>query len=584
MLFRWLQENGFMLGRGSTKPRTHTLMSGGIIGVPDEEYPVFLDLYSREMGRNKKLSFSELRSAPVFRMFFDVDLVDDVGLGEDFVVTMSRTIQAVSRSYYREAAGLAGDDRTFLCVVCTTEPKAVTKDGKELTKNGFHVVLPFLRVDLEIAYQIRFNVVYELERVMGKRAAPSNPWADAIDKAPYTGGLKMCGSFKMVRCTRCDETTRKKEEERADDDRKELTKEIARLRRELFPRDRGFDYKDLSTIDDRELKEPTIYLIYGKLEEASSAGRCQDCNGRRKCLETRTYAPTMVLDSDGTNNTEIADELSRDGYKAMVYTSIRCQGDEAVTPGFKRPENVPLCPDESNRASLSNVDRKTLRAMGESEALEVMSGGVFKRDEDGVLSWAQKGPQVYDQVVLSTIETFLRGLNTGPYGKIQVKTVVEHEIRRTVSAGKISPGERIVRSIVQGGGASQAVEDKPVSVERSLLVRVAGEGSTFCANKGGYHTSNSIYFRITPESCFQKCFSRKEEVRSGGNKPCGSYRSVGVDLPRSVGRVLFPEVLVSEPPTSTMAFSDDGPRPSDWTPHKKRKLASPWGARYLRIR
>jgi len=537
-------KNDYMNNRSRTT--THTLMSGGIIGIPDDKYQDFLEYYSREVGRNKSLTFSELRSFPVSKMYFDVDLLSKDELGDDFTITLASTIQRVIRSYYTEENGFDGGEKTFQCVVCTTPSKIVTKDEEDLVKNGFHIIFPFLNIDIDKAYQMRYNAVYELERVMGKREIPSNPWADAIDRAPYKGGLKMCGSFKMVNCSKCKNS---KKEQMMEE--KELKKEIASWRKKIFPRsEKGFDYSDISTLDRDEFKDSKIYEINGKLLEISSGMTCPACT-KGKCIENRTYMPTMVLDSDGTNNVDLVEYLSKNMYETMKHTSIRCQAEDQVTPGYKRPTGVPACPDETNSASLRNLSESKIAKMDKSAIMEVLSEGVFKNDEEGVFTW--KGPQVFDDVKKNAIEKFLRGLNSGPYSKLQVKTIFNHSILKPDNGGRKGSGASMIHSIVQSNNKGGS-DDRKFNEERSLLVRVMGEGSTYCANKQGEHTSNSIYFRFTPQFCYQKCFSRKEEVRPGG-KPCGFYRSSGVELPYSLAVLLFPDEDIPVPPTSSMSFS-----------------------------
>lgn len=565
-------------------PTTHTLMSGGIISIPDDKYQDFLHLYSREVaGNNRKLTYSELRSKPVSRMYFDVDLLDEEILGEDFTMIMASTIQRVLRSYYTEQNGFTEGGEVFQCVVCTTPPKSVKKDDLDLTKNGFHIIFPFLKIDLKKAYQLRFNVVYELERVMGKRNVPSNPWADAIDKAPYSGGLKMCGSFKMVKCIKCKNAKEEKKE-----GEESLKKEIAELRKRLFPReDKKFDYKDISTLEREEFKDSLIAKLNGEFLEISAGTTCPHCfKGRH--IEDRTYMPTLVIDSDGSRNDDLVESMSKDMYKTMKYTSIRCQEDEEMTPGFKKPDGAPLCPDESNSANLRNLERSKIAKLGVAARMELMSEGVFKSDQECVLAW--KGDQVFDTDKIEIIEKYIQSLGTGPYSNIQVKTVFEHSIEKKEMTGKNTSGTKAIKAIIKSNNGDQE-EDVTYSVEKSLLVRVAGDGSTYCANKGGEHTSNSIYFRITPHYCYQKCFSRKEVVREGG-KPCGVYRSQGVPIPYDVSRHLFLEKDVPAPPTSSIEFSrvgteqakrknGHGPSCRQEECNKKNKVESIWGNRLL---
>lgn len=582
-MLKWMRKNNFINNREI--PTTHTLMSGGIISIPDEKYQDFLHLYSREVaGNNKKLTYSELRSKPVSRMYFDVDLLDEGMLGEDFTMTMAATIQRVIRSYYTEQNGFTPRGETFQCVVCTTPPKPITKDDLDLTKNGFHIIFPFLNIDLEKAYQLRFNVVYELENVMGKRNVPSNPWADAIDKAPYSGGLKMCGSFKMVKCVHCKNSKEEKKE-----DEEALKKKIGDLRRKHFPREeKKFDYNDISTLERDEFKDSMIAKLNGEFLEVSAGTTCPHCFNKGRHIEDRTYMPTLVLDSDGSRNDELVESMSKDIYKTMKYTSIRCQKDEEVTHGFKKPSGVPLCPDESNSANLRNLERSKIAKMGVAARMELMSEGVFKSDEDCVFAW--KGGQVFDTDKIGIIEKYIRSLGTGPYSNIQVKTVFEHNIEKKETTGRNTSGSKAIKALIKSNNGDQQ-EDVKYSVEKSLLVRVAGDGSTYCANKGGEHASNSIYFRITPQFCYQKCFSRKEEVRSGG-ATCGTYRSSGVPIPYEVSRRIFPEEDTPAPPTSSIEFSRVFIEPAkrkngSGAPcrqeecGKKTKIYTKWGNRLL---
>ena len=576
-----MRKNNFMNNREI--PTTHTLMSGGIISIPDDMYQDFLHLYASEVAsNNKKLTYSELRSKPVSRMYFDVDLLDDKALDEDFTVTMASTIQRVIRSYYTEQNGHTSNEDTFQCVVCTTSPKSVAKDGLELIKNGFHIIFPFLKIDLEKAYQLRFNVVYELERVMGKRNVPSNPWADALDKAPYSGGLKMCGSFKMVKCVHCKNFKKEKKEEE-----ESLRKQIGDLRKKLFPKEKEekFDYNDVSTLENEEFKDSLIAKLNGELLEVSAGTTCPHCfKGRH--IEDRTYMPALVIDSDGSRNDDLVYSLSKDMYRTMKLTSIRCPKDEDATPGFKKPEGVPSCPDESNSANLRNVERSKIVKMGLTDRMELMSEGVFKSDQDGVFTW--KGSQIFDAEKISIIEKYIRGSVPGPYSKIQVKTVFEHNIAKKETIGKNTSGTKAIKALIKSNNGDQQ-DDTDYYIEKSILVRVAGDGSTYCANKGGEHASNSIYFRITPQYCYQKCFSRKEEVRMGG-KPCGHYRSQGFPIPYDVGRQIFSEEETPAPPTSSIAFSrvvTETPKRSNGSSCgqdeciKKAKVESIWGNRFL---
>jgi hypothetical protein len=55
---------------------------------------------------------------------------------------------------------------------------------------------------------------------------------------------------------------------------------------------------------------------------------------------------------------------------------------------------------------------------------------------------------------------------------------------------------------------------------------VAGPGSTFCLNKGDYHTTSLIYFHMPLHGDLsQLCCSASSTVRTHGGVMCGNFRS-----------------------------------------------------------
>lgn len=202
-MFKWLKDNDLLGARKPGSLRTHSLMSlqhlrggklsGDLVGVPEEQYETFLKLYAEEVDlKNTSITFSEFKSDPLFRMHFDIDLLEKCTLDDVFCINMSIIMQDVIKTYYPKST----DSDIFKCIICTTK----TKDVGELIKNGYHVIYPNLSVTTEQAYQLRHNIVYKLNEILGERIPPLNPWYDAIDKSIYNNGLKMCGSYKKVKC------------------------------------------------------------------------------------------------------------------------------------------------------------------------------------------------------------------------------------------------------------------------------------------------------------------------------------------------------------------------------------------------
>jgi hypothetical protein len=78
----------------------------------------------------------------------------------------------------------------------------------------------------------------------------------------------------------------------------------------------------------------------------------------------------------------------------------------------------------------------------------------------------------------------------------------------------------------------------------SLFVKVAGHGTRYCLNKGADHTSQGIYFVVTPLSGLaQKCFCRKDVLRKDGL--CADFTSLSKPLPPALKAALFPSEALS---------------------------------------
>ncbi|CAN0423814.1 unnamed protein product [Ectocarpus sp. 8 AP-2014] len=539
-MLKWLRDKDFI--NNSDMTTTQTVMTGGVVSVPDENYDEFLQLYAEEVrSKNKTLSFSELRSDPVFCMYFDIDMLDTGALGAEASSRIFSVIQSVIRSYY---TGDQNDDR-FRCVVCDTSVKKVpSADGETtLTKNGYHVIFPNLRINLSQALQLRYSVVYELEKTLGPRTGSLNAWSDVIDKAPYTSGLKMCGSFKRVKCTDC-----KKTDPAFKDKKKTLLSSMAKLRRKIFPREPGFDYTDLSDIHSDEFKDAVFGDEYGKYLDLTGFNSCKMCLNTGKVMEKRTYMPCLVLDGGGDVDVSLLDVLRENYFEVMKYTSIRCQEDEKETRGFTIPKGVPRAPTEENGANMRTFSSKSLTHLGSDMRAFTVNNDMYLSDAQTMRLW--KGPRVEDARRLSVIESFLRKNVCSAYSSVQIRKVSESTLKKV--AQKPNGGNKMMNALIRAH-AGTTPPSPDVAVSNRYLVNVAGVGSTFCMNKGSEHTSNSVYFIITASQCFQRCFSKKSEIRQGGTT-CAEYRSGGFAVPPSVSSVLFPGEAVKTPAIASLAL------------------------------
>lgn len=430
-LRQFLSKNGFYQNKAN--PRTHTIMSGGCLYIAEDLYDEFLGMYASEVGGgNKTMAYSELRSPNVFRMYFDVDILDDRALGEEFLLQLSRSIQATIVSFY---TGVEQD--TFKCVLCSTATKEVEVSEmippphnpiglphkkkedeekkqpepervvKKFTKNGYHILFPFLNVTLEKALQLRFSVVRDLERNFGKREVAVNPWADVIDKAPYYNGLKMCGSVKSVTCSDCKGQKRKA---RSKGVVKEILHDMRKLRKRLYRRwdDPGFDYANVMSIEKDEFKNEDLADLFSRYQDETGFLMCPKCGDKGTHLEDRFYMPVSVLDYDGSVSSADLDLLNENMHEMMRWTSIRCRPSDEATGGYLIPPGY----------SSPTPDRATGALQAAGSHLERLSPGIYREainselftnDALGLKSW--KGKEILDEKTLKLITEQVRSFH-----------------------------------------------------------------------------------------------------------------------------------------------------------------------------
>lgn len=175
------------------------------------------------------------------------------------------------------------------------------------------------------------------------------------------------------------------------------------------------------------------------------------------------------------------------------------------------------------------------------------------------------------------IETFLRKNVCSAYSSVQIRKVFESKLKKV--AQKTNGGNKMMNALI-GAHAGTTPPSPDVAISNRYLVNVAGVGSTFCMNKGSEHTSNSVYFIITASQCFQRCFSKKPEIRSGGTT-CAEYRSGAFAVPPSVSSVLFPGEAVKTPVIASLALCPDPGVPKTLGNRGKKRRRMEWGSKKL---
>ena len=151
------------------------------------------------------------------------------------------------------------------------------------------------------------------------------------------------------------------------------------------------------------------------------------------------------------------------------------------------------------RPSLSTTDLSrasgTLRARKRRSLLAEIStdSDVYEDDIKGLLRW--RGDEVTNQDIIANVQSFIRtqmGVvgDQNHYANVRVKTVY----------------------VVTGKPRACWNDTDPKAHWKKMRVRVQGEGSRFCMNRGRHHESNSIYFEMERDVCHQRCFCEDDVV------------------------------------------------------------------------
>lgn len=179
--------------RGKILQPTHRLLDGGNLSVKDMH--AFYESYARAVLREENVYVVELKTEPVFKMFFDADIHSTEILDNEWCERFAKYVMGAVSELFNESIKLS----EMTMIVCKAEPKSTTKNSVECMKYGLHVVLTNLHVNREMAVRIRNAVVQKLSNNMVCNG-PTR-WEDDIDEVVYgANGLRMPFSRKMMRC------------------------------------------------------------------------------------------------------------------------------------------------------------------------------------------------------------------------------------------------------------------------------------------------------------------------------------------------------------------------------------------------
>lgn len=554
---------------------THVITSGGgYLSIPDDKRDEFEKQYATEiLHANRSVTLSELPSDRVFPMFFKINHLNRDGLTKEGMLEICTVVVGVLSRYYPDHPAAS---TVFESVAFPASSEEVQIDGSRWTKRGFALVFRKLFVTEEEALQLRYTVVCELDGHLGSLACPEYQWSDAIVRGIYTAGIEMYGWGRSVSCTKCVPVGPVNTAEQGA--LKDLGGEYAGLRRKLKPMGTDFDYASLTNIHNVEFNSLKFNQLYLRLMKLRGAKTCTLCSGNGTYMEKiRSPLPTIALDGSGSECAIATDLLTRgeDRLEVIRQTTIRAPATQECTPGFSRPTNHPVCPPAGTADLLRmSGDLRMGRGMTASLFAEATNSDVHADDLRGLLVWKGKDDEVTDPKIVDSIQEFIRvrmGVIDGEkhYGNVRVKSVYS---ATSFKKAYKKDGEKLVESMKTSNG--EVAGPKMRFQLKKLLIRVQGEGSCFCGNRGG-HESNSIFFEMGPERCWQRCFCTDETVGTSSHKTCQEY-STGDDG----GRRLSGELLDLFTPSSVTGMSRSPPvRPVVKFPKKKPRVSGRNGKR-----
>lgn len=203
-------------------------------------------------------------------------------------------------------------------------------------------------------------------------------------------------------------------------------------------------------------------LKFIKCECKSKVG-CENCQGTKKLAVKFGYQAKYVIDGSGKLNDTETERVTSNLRYALSRVSIRTREGAAPHEAFRRYEG---CPSHKKSSKRQNGHDKSVHLDDESGRKGIFTNKAAS-ETDSSLDLTEERVDILKRV-FKRLHDVYDGL----------------EIRDAVWKGD---------------------SKKPY-----LCVRVDGEGSSWCRNKGGDHQSNTVWFLITSTQAQQRCFCSKE--------------------------------------------------------------------------
>lgn len=186
----WITKNKFYQG----ELLSHLKLNGGKLYIPQNRQKQFQKLYAKDVENGFNHYLCE-KKTETYKLFIDVDLLNNEALTDSEILKYSQCIQEVVLYYYSQLKPHV--------IICTTTPKPVESNGYNYIKTGIHLIWPDIIVSMENINWIRSAIIQYLKIKIGERPAHDN-WEKVIDDSVYKqNGLRMIYSSKMAFCKTC---------------------------------------------------------------------------------------------------------------------------------------------------------------------------------------------------------------------------------------------------------------------------------------------------------------------------------------------------------------------------------------------
>ena len=265
---------------------THTVIGntehgvfGGSYNVPEEEVNTFLDLYYTyvfKQGKNSYLTEKHRETGP---LVIDLDLRIPGNSGRTYTEeTVVKFLDIVNNEIYK----LINPTKS-LCVAFVMEKTDARYDSeKNITKDGLHIMYPYIVVEPKVQFALRYNVIMNPSCAkIFREIGVSNPIDDIYDKCVIDrNNWQMYGSMKPggepYQLTK-----------RYSYELQEVTKKITQREKIRTLSVRYFDSKYTYTLNEEELSK--IDELNSKMPEEHRAKRKMKLKRVRSPMN-KTYA------------------------------------------------------------------------------------------------------------------------------------------------------------------------------------------------------------------------------------------------------------------------------------------------------